>query len=60
MKTLQNELVPLDHNDLVETNGGCPILVPIVVGLLIAAGTEIMSDWDNFKAGLLGKPEIQN
>ena len=60
METLQNELMPLDHNDLVETKGGCPILAPILIGLAVAAVTEIIQDWDNFKAGLLGKPEIQN
>ncbi|NQU80088.1 MAG: hypothetical protein HQ543_01055 [Bacteroidetes bacterium] len=41
-----------------ETNGGCiGILAAIAIGLAIAAGTEIFSDWDNFKAGLTGKPE---
>ena len=60
METLQNDLVPLNQEEMIRTAGGLPILFPIFVGLCIAAGTEIISDWDNFKAGLLGKPEINN
>jgi hypothetical protein len=59
METLQEGLVLLKQKELLEIHGGCPILVPILVGLAIAAGTEIINDWDNFKAGLLGKPEIR-
>lgn len=43
-----------------EINGGIwPIIARIVVGLAIAAGTELIDDWDNFKNGLMGRPETQ-
>lgn len=51
LKTLSNE-------ELVLTRGGIGILAAIVIGLAIAAGAEIFGDWDNFKAGLMGRPEI--
>ena len=41
-----------------EINGGIwPIIGKIVVGLVIAAATEVIDDWDNFKNGLQGLPE---
>ena len=61
MKTLRDGFVPMGQNELEETYGGCPgILAPIIVAAVGAAIAEIISDWDNFKAGLLGKPEIKN
>ena len=63
MKTLHDAMVPMRQNELIETHGGCPlapILIPIIAAAGAAAVTEIISDWDNFKAGLLGKPEIKN
>ena len=60
MKTLHDGFVPLRQDEMVETNGGCPaILVPILIATATAAITEIISDWDNFKAGLAGRPEIK-
>ncbi|HER09063.1 MAG TPA: hypothetical protein ENO20_09155 [Bacteroides sp.] len=35
-------------------NGG---ILPFLAGIGIAAIAEIISDWDNFKNGLTGKPE---
>lgn len=29
----------------------------ILAGFLIAVTVEVMSDWDNFKNGLMGRPE---
>lgn len=41
-----------------EINGGIwPIIGKIVVGLIVAAATEVIDDWDNFKNGLQGLPE---
>ena len=41
-----------------EINGGViPFLLRIAAGLVIAAGTAIIEDWDNFKNGLQGLPE---
>ena len=62
METLQqNCFVPLNHDEMENTFGGIP---PVVIALLAAvagaAVAEILDDWDNFKAGLLGKPEIKN
>jgi hypothetical protein len=37
-----------------EIQGG---ILPILVGAGIAALAEIISDWDNFKNGLMGRPE---
>jgi hypothetical protein len=36
-----------------EVNGG--VFWPILLGAIVVAA---INDWDNFKAGLLGKPEI--
>jgi hypothetical protein len=44
--------IPAD--DLRSTQGGA---WPIVVGLALIVAEEIASDWDNFKNGLLGRPE---
>jgi hypothetical protein len=61
METLQDGFVPMRQNELAETHGGCPaILVPILIAAASAAIAEIISDWDNFKAGLMGKPEIKD
>jgi hypothetical protein len=59
MKTLFDGFVPMRQNELTEIRGGCPILVPIIIAAASAAVAEIISDWDNFKAGLLGNPEIK-
>ena len=47
---------PLDQTECSRIRGG---IVPLILGAFFtAAVTEIISDWDNFKAGLLGQPEI--
>jgi hypothetical protein len=41
-----------------EINGGIiPIVARFLVSVAIAATTEIINDWDNFKNGLMGLPE---
>lgn len=41
-------------------NGGFwHIVAKFAVGVAIAATTEIINDWDNFKNGLQGLPEDQ-
>jgi hypothetical protein len=47
----------LDAREMKESGGLIGIGGLILVGLAIAAGTQIMSDWDNFKAGLGGLPQ---
>ena len=54
---LSKEFRPLDREEMHSTQGG--IFGAIAIGLAIAAGAEIIGDWDNFKAGLMGLPEIQ-
>jgi len=39
-------------------NGGFFGLDDLVIGLVIGAAVEIISDWDNFKAGLSGRPPV--
>ena len=60
MKTLELEKIGVQEMNTIkmkETNGGIGIFAAIAIGFAIAAGTEIFSDWDNFKAGLKGEPE---
>lgn len=41
-----------------QINGGIwPIVARIVAGVVIAAASELVDDWDNFKNGLQGLPE---
>ena len=60
MKTIElNEQVfePIDPSVCQEVRGGS-IFAAILIGIGLAAGEAIIEDWDNFKAGLLGKPEV--
>ena len=47
----------LDKEELSGIYGG--VIWYIVGGVIIAVVNEIVSDWDNFKAGLRGQPEIK-
>jgi hypothetical protein len=41
-----------------EINGGIlPIVARFLVSMAVAAASEIINDWDNFKNGLMGVPE---
>ena len=41
-----------------EINGGIlPLVARFLVGVAVAAVTEIINDWDNFKNGIQGLPE---
>ena len=41
-----------------EINGGLlPFFLGVLSGIAIAAATELIDDWDNFKNGLKGLPE---
>jgi hypothetical protein len=48
----------LDNNELTATYGG--IFWFILGGIIVAVTKEVISDWDNFKAGLTGQPEIRS
>jgi hypothetical protein len=53
---LSKNFLPMRQEEMYETRGGS-ILLAILGGLAIAAGGEIIGDWDNFKNGLRGRPE---
>ncbi len=53
---LPKEFLPLNREEMHEIHGG--ILLVILAGIAIAAGAAIINDWDNFKRGLMGMPEI--
>ncbi len=57
MLELSENFHPMNRKELQETHGG--IWLVVLAGLLIAGGAEIIRDWDNFKAGLRGLPEIK-
>lgn len=48
----------LEKNQLERINGGIFGWDDVLVGLAITAGAQIIADWDNFKAGLAGKPPV--
>ncbi len=59
MKTTENSdqlFTPLGQAECKNINGG--ILGVIGLAIVGAVLYEVISDWDNFKAGLAGKPEI--
>ena len=60
MKTVEksNEMQILGQKELLEISGGFAWIIPILIAAGCAAVEEVIRDWDNFKAGLLGKPEI--
>jgi hypothetical protein len=49
------ELAPSEMDGI---SGG--VIWYIIGGLVIAVAKEVIHDWDNFKAGLTGQPEINN
>jgi len=59
MKTTENPeqfFTPLDQAECTKINGG---FFGEVFGSIVAAiAYEVITDWDNFLAGLAGKPEI--
>ena len=41
------------------TRGGvAPLLLAIVAGAAVAGSAQIFRDWENFKAGLAGRPPV--
>jgi len=47
----------METREMKAANGGLAWYAAIGVGIAIAAVTEIIRDWDNFKAGLNGNCE---
>ena len=49
----------LDDQEIQTTRGGiAPLLLAIVAGATVAGSSQIFRDWDNFKAGLAGRPPV--
>ena len=50
---------PLNDREILTTKGGiAPLLLAIVAGASVAASAQIFRDWENFKAGLAGRPPV--
>ncbi len=50
---------PLDDQEIQATRGGfAPLLLAIAAGITVAASGQIFRDWENFKAGLAGRPPV--
>ena len=54
MENQNLQTTDLKSTELVEING-CIFWEALVIALIV----EVISDWDNFKAGLAGKPELK-
>lgn len=49
-----NDLKDLDPDELIAFQGGLVFWAAVGAGVCISAVTEVITDWDNFKAGLAG------
>ncbi|WP_321515209.1 hypothetical protein [Marinifilum fragile] len=47
----------MNTKEIKEIDGG--IFGAILAGVVIAGATVVFTDWDNFKKGLMGEPEIK-
>jgi lactobin A/cerein 7B family class IIb bacteriocin len=52
----------LNFEEMQEVDGGlafwATVGAGIIVGVVVGSAVAIINDWDNFKAGLNGEPEI--
>jgi bacteriocin-like protein len=55
---MSNNYVQLSESELKQIEGGS-ILGGLALGLAIAAFAQIIGDWDNFKNGFAGRPEVK-
>jgi hypothetical protein len=55
---MSNNYVQLSEPELKQIEGGS-ILGGLAIGLAIAAFAQIIGDWDNFKNGFAGRPEVK-
>jgi bacteriocin-like protein len=49
----------LSFEEMQRVEGGLGFWETVAAGLIVATVVAIIDDWDNFKAGLQGKPEIK-
>ena len=59
MESIKNirDFHELNQSEMASVSGG--VIWYIIGGIAVAMAREVMSDWDNFKAGLTGQPEIK-
>ena len=55
---MSNFYVELSESELRQIEGGS-ILGGIAIGLAITCFAQIIGDWDNFKNGIAGRPEVK-
>lgn len=49
----------LSFEEKLELKGGLSFWGTVAAGVIVATVVAIIDDWDNFKAGLKGEPEIK-
>jgi hypothetical protein len=57
LQGMEQNYVELSRSELVKIEGG--LWEIIVGGCVIAVFSKILDDWDNFKNGIAGRPEIK-
>jgi len=50
----------MSAQEAMKIEGGGGFWGPVAGGLIIATFVAVIADWDNFKKGLKGEPEIKN
>ena len=50
----------MTEKEVLSVDGGCGGLCLLGVGLIIAAATTIMQEWDDFEKGFNGEPANNN
>lgn len=55
---MSNNYVQLSETELRQTEGGS-ILGGLAIGVAITIFAQIIGDWDNFKNGIAGRPEVK-
>lgn len=58
LKNMKN-FEELSFEEMRSVEGGLGFWETVGAGLIVATFVAIVDDWDNFKAGLQGKPEIK-
>jgi hypothetical protein len=55
---MSNNSIELSESELSRIEGGS-FIGGLAIGLLITAFAQIVGDWDNFKNGFAGRPEVK-
>ena len=54
---MEQNFVELPRSELAKIEGG--LWEILVAGVVVAVVSKILDDWDNFKNGITGRPEIK-